>query len=219
MSSYNDNDCASANLVKAFSYACEMHKHQRRKADDTPYVNHPARVAEKLAQHGILRAEVLAAAILHDVVEDCATSIDIIEDKFGKKVAKIVADVTDDKTLPRGECKRDQVARIGKASDDSKLIKLSDKIDNISGLFDDAPPTWTMARIQGYFVWAYEVVKAASDANGARPLVEEFENMVVGKHFQVDGRRLACIPDFADYGGFDNYMQQYYSKICYETRK
>lgn len=215
---YLESDSAATNLVKAFAYACEKHKDQRRKADRTPYINHPARVADKLRQHRIHYGDVAVAAILHDVVEDTDATIAEIEELFGETVANIVAEVTDDKTLTRGECKRDQVERIGKASDAAKLIKICDKIDNCAGLFSNAPPKWSVARIQGYFWWADQVVDAASDAENATPLVEEFRNMVERKQFHLDGRRYPCLPHFSDDDDFDEYAEEYYSEICYEER-
>jgi len=65
----------------------------------------------------------IAAALLHDTVEDTETSLDEIEARFGAAVAAVVAEVTDDKNLPKAERKRLQVVKAAAKSDRAKLVK------------------------------------------------------------------------------------------------
>ena len=68
---------------------------------------------------------VLQAALLHDTVEDTDTTLDEIEEHFGKAVRDVVAEVTDDKNLPKAERKRLQVVNGPKKSPRAKLVKFS----------------------------------------------------------------------------------------------
>ncbi len=80
------------NVVKAFNFAEEKHSTQMRK-DGRPYIIHPVCVAEILEKQNF-NTDVICAALLHDVVEDCGVSILQIEEKFNKQIAKIVDAVT-----------------------------------------------------------------------------------------------------------------------------
>jgi (p)ppGpp synthase/HD superfamily hydrolase len=148
-------------FVRAASFAAMKHKEQRRKnASADPYINHPLAVANVLVECGILYTyeEVLIGAVLHDTVEDTNTTLDELEKLFGPYIAHLVAEVTDDKSLSKTERKRLQITHAKHASVSAKLIKLADKYDNLRGLLADAPKGWAPSRIQGYFLWAREVV-------------------------------------------------------------
>lgn len=77
---------------------------------------------------------VLQAALLHDTVEDTDTSPAELEAKFGPVVARIVREVTDDKSLPKQERKRQQVEHAPQCSHQAKLVKLADKLYNLRDL-------------------------------------------------------------------------------------
>lgn len=74
------------------------------------------------------------AALLHDTVEDTDTTPEELEAKFGPTVARIVQEVTDDKSLPKQERKRLQVAHAPHRSHQAKLVKLADKLYNLRDL-------------------------------------------------------------------------------------
>lgn len=74
------------------------------------------------------------AALLHDTIEDTDTSAAELEAKFGPVVARIVQEVTDDKSLPKQERKRQQVAHAPHCSHQAKLVKLADKLYNLRDL-------------------------------------------------------------------------------------
>ena len=154
-------------ILEAASFAAERHRHQRRKdADASPYINHPLTLADILAREGgVEDAKVIAAALLHDTVEDTETSIDELEARFGASVASIVAEVTDDKSLPKDERKRLQVAKASSKSADAKLVKLADKIANLRDLITSPPTDWPAARKAEYFVWAGQVVAGLRGTN------------------------------------------------------
>ena len=99
------------------------------------------------------------AAVLHDTVEDTETTFEEIEDQFGKEVRDIVADVTDDKSLPRLERKRLQIEHASHCSPKAKLVKLADKLYNLRDLDRVIPEGWTKERRQEYFQWSSQVVQ------------------------------------------------------------
>src|SRR5437764_12150731 len=98
-------------LLKALAFAAHKHRDQRRKdAEASPYINHPIALADVLVNEGgVTDIEVLCAALLHDTVEDTATTPEELEAAFGVHIARIVAEVTDDKLLPKSERKRLQI--------------------------------------------------------------------------------------------------------------
>ena len=151
---------ALTRLVAAVAFAAEKHRHQRRKdAEASPYINHPIALADVLANEGGVDDEVvLMAAILHDTVEDTETTGEELAGLFGAAVAGIVLEVTDDRTLPKGERKRRQVAHSPALSRRAKLVKLADKICNLRDIAARPPADWSAQRRRDYFRWAKAVV-------------------------------------------------------------
>ena len=147
-------------LLKALAFAAHKHRDQRRKdRAASPYINHPIALANVLAKEGrISDIDVLCAALLHDTVEDTATSFQELRRGFGRKIEGIVAEVTDDKTLSKARRKSLQVQHARHISAEAKLVKLADKICNIRDVARRPPATWDRARQREYFDWAKRVV-------------------------------------------------------------
>ncbi|MBC7804507.1 MAG: bifunctional (p)ppGpp synthetase/guanosine-3',5'-bis(diphosphate) 3'-pyrophosphohydrolase [Candidatus Parcubacteria bacterium] len=147
-------------LFRALSFAAHKHRDQRRKdADASPYINHPIALAEVLTREGgITDVEVLAAALLHDTIEDTATTLDELRENFGERVAGMVAEVTDDKDLPKADRKRLQIEHAAGISSGAKLVKLADKICNLRDVAERPPSRWDLQRRQEYFEWARQVI-------------------------------------------------------------
>ncbi|KAG5270176.1 hypothetical protein AALO_G00189630 [Alosa alosa] len=156
-------------LLETVNFAADKHRNQRRKDhEETPYINHPIGVARILSHEGgITDIVVLQAALLHDTVEDTDTTIDELESIFGPTVARIVQEVTDDKSLPKQERKRLQVEHAPHCSQQAKLVKLADKLYNLRDLNRCTPKGWTAERVQEYFEWAVKVVKGLRGTNSA----------------------------------------------------
>ncbi|KAK7912393.1 hypothetical protein WMY93_012604 [Mugilogobius chulae] len=156
-------------LLETVNFAAEKHRNQRRKdAAGTPYINHPIGVARILSHEaGVTDVCVLQAALLHDTVEDTDTTLDELQARFGPVVSGIVAEVTDDKSLPKAERKRLQVEHARHCSPRAKLVKLADKLYNLRDLETGAPQGWSEERVQQYFVWACDVVKGLRGTNAA----------------------------------------------------
>lgn len=100
----------------------------------------------------------MAAAWLHDTVEDCAVPAAEIGDRFGPEVAGIVAEVTDAKDLDKAARKRMQVVNAPKKSSGGALVKICDKISNIRAVADSPAGNWTVERQREYLRWSAEVV-------------------------------------------------------------
>jgi GTP diphosphokinase / guanosine-3',5'-bis(diphosphate) 3'-diphosphatase len=158
-------------LLKAFAFAAHKHRDQRRQDQAaSPYINHPIALADVLVNEGgVADVEVLCAALLHDTVEDTATTPEELQNTFGARIAGIVAEVTDDTQLPRAERKRLQVERAGGISREAKLVKLADKICNLRDMAERPPASWDLARRREYFDWAKRVVDGL---RGAHPVLE-----------------------------------------------
>lgn len=158
-------------LLKALSFAARKHKDQRRKdIDASPYINHPISLATILCNEGhVTDVEVIAAALLHDTVEDTDTTPQELEQEFGAAVRDIVMAVTDDKTLAPPLRKQLQISHARHASLQARLVKLADKISNVRDMVDAPPVSWSLARRQAYFDWAKAVV---DQLRGTHPALE-----------------------------------------------
>jgi guanosine-3',5'-bis(diphosphate) 3'-pyrophosphohydrolase len=156
-------------LVEAASFAAQRHTGHHRKGDtQEPYINHPLEVANLLANvGGIEDIDVLIAAILHDTVEDVGVKKEEIVERFGDRVAGIVMEVTDDKSLPKEERKRLQVEHAPHLSPEAKLVKLADKISNICDVTDSPPADWSKERRRHYVEWGEAVVAGLRGSNPA----------------------------------------------------
>lgn len=145
-------------VLKAAAYAAHQHRDQRRKdAEASPYINHPLAVANILADAGVRDQCVLAAALLHDTIEDTTTTADELRVTFGEEIAGIVLEVTDDKSLPKARRKELQVEHAPHLSEGAALVKLADKIANLTDILE-SPPPWPAERKAAYFAWAARVV-------------------------------------------------------------
>ena len=120
---------------EAYEFAREAHEGQERKGDGSPYINHPCEVARLLHHAGRDDQELLAAAFLHDVVEDTDTTLEEIEEAFGAGVHDLVDAMTEDKDVEpyeaRKEHHRDQVEAGGERA---VLIYAADKVANLRDL-------------------------------------------------------------------------------------
>ena len=154
-------------ILKAAHFSAQKHSTQRRKDEDaSPYINHPISVALAIAQiGGVDDPEILAAALLHDTLEDTETTPEELEAEFGKKVCDYVLDVTDDKTLPKDERKRRQIEHAKKISEGAALIKLGDKISNVTDVTNNPPADWDINRRKQYLDWAEKVIENCPKVN------------------------------------------------------
>jgi guanosine-3',5'-bis(diphosphate) 3'-pyrophosphohydrolase len=147
-------------LLKALAFAADKHRLQKRKdVDSSPYINHPISLANILCNEGhVTDIDVIAAALLHDTIEDTDTTPEELETAFSPAIRDIVMDVTDDKSLSKDVRKQLQVEHAAHASDQAKLVKLADKIANLRDVADSPPLEWSLDRRREYFDWGKQVV-------------------------------------------------------------
>jgi guanosine-3',5'-bis(diphosphate) 3'-pyrophosphohydrolase len=162
-------------VLDAARFAAEKHAQQRRKgAGAEPYVNHVIEVAQLVAG-AVAENDValIQAALLHDTIEDTDTTEQELRERFGPDVASLVAEMTDDKALPKAERKRLQIEHAPHISVRAQTIKLADKISNLRSMLTSPPANWDYERKTQYFLWARQVVDGLSSPNAA--LLAEFE--------------------------------------------
>jgi (p)ppGpp synthase/HD superfamily hydrolase len=158
---------AVVDLARALDFAARKHAHQRRKGEDKqPYVNHLADVARLVAQAtGGRDATVVVAALLHDTIEDTGTKRSELSRVFGSRVAAVVAEVTDDKRLPKQVRKRLQVEQAKHKSRRARIIKIADKTSNLRSLLTSPPVGWSAKRQLEYLEWSAQVVAGCRGVN------------------------------------------------------
>ena len=158
-------------VSQAYAFAAERHSGQRRKdAAASPYINHPIALADVLANEGrVLDVVVLSAAMLHDTIEDTATTADEIETLFGPRIAAVVVEVSDDRSLDKATRKLRQIEHAPHLSPEAKLVKLADKICNLRDILASPPVHWPLQRQQAYFDWSAQVI---AGVRGVHPQLE-----------------------------------------------
>ena len=157
-------------LTRAALVAAEAHAGQTRKGGAVPYVNHVIEVAHLVAHAGGT-PEMVAAALLHDVVEDSDATRDTVAAAFGPCIARLVDGMTDDpawESLPRPEKKRLQAEHMAHAPRAVRRIKIADQTSNVRDV-GRLPAGWAPGEARDYIAGAALVVDAC---RGADPTLE-----------------------------------------------
>jgi (p)ppGpp synthase/HD superfamily hydrolase len=119
---------------RAFEYARELHRDQRREVDAAPFIVHPLEVASLLHTTGHAE-QVVAAGLLHDSVEDTDAQIDDVASRFGSEVAELVRAMTEDPAIEsyaeRKAALRDRIRRFGP---DATAVYAADKVAKVREL-------------------------------------------------------------------------------------
>lgn len=165
------------NIIKdAREFAYKVHEGQVRKYNGRPYIEHPMRVALATALLSYATDTMIAAAWLHDVVEDCGTPIDEIAFLFGRDVAFLVKELTNTSKLDypgknRAFRKAKDREKLRTVSMEAESIKLIDRIDNLRDMADsgDADFMVVYARESELLLKAL----AGTDANLEQELLHE----------------------------------------------
>jgi len=146
-------------LLHVLAFAAWKHHRQPRKdADQSAYINHPIALACLLAGCGIKGRVTLAAALLHDTIEDTGATEQDLRAVFGIEITDTVREVTDDKSLKKADRKRLQIEHAARLSPRAKLVKLADKICNLRDVTYSPPVGWSLEQKRDYFDWAKAVV-------------------------------------------------------------
>lgn len=159
-------------LIDAVSFASEKHEGQKRKdAAATPYIIHPLQVCRNLWEIGGIRnANILIAALLHDTLEDTDTTEDEIARRFSPRIAEIVKEITEPN-------KEKQMQHAPYLSQDARLVKLADRLANITDL-SVPPPSWPEEKVKEYYGWGAKLLHALRGTNA--PLEKALETQLRG---------------------------------------
>jgi (p)ppGpp synthase/HD superfamily hydrolase len=125
---------ASEVVRNAYGLLLEQHADQRQKVNGRPYVEHPLLVATDVAAEGF-EAEMIAAALLHDVVEDSEMTVEQVRDRFGGRVADLVDVMTDTAEVADYERRKEiHRRRVAAAGPEAAAIFAADKLNNVRAL-------------------------------------------------------------------------------------
>lgn len=169
-------------IEKADQLAVRAHEGQTRKESGAPYIMHPRAVAETLKTHGF-RDEVIAAALVHDTVEDTSVTVEDVRRELGEEVARLVEPVTHDDSLSWEEKKQKYIDTVRAASDEVKAISVADKIHNaqsfISGYAEQGKDMWKyFNRGREKKLWFEEAMLKMLQETWRHPLVDEYAALV-----------------------------------------
>lgn len=169
MSDQHPSTTPVVRILAAAEFAAQKHAGQRRKgAAQEPYINHVIEVARLVAESGEQTdVELIMACLLHDTVEDTDATTEQLAAIFGSDVASLVAEVTDDKSLPKETRKALQVKNAPHKSPRAQTLKVADKISNLRSILVSPPAGWDLERRRQYFEWAKQVVDRLPTANPA----------------------------------------------------
>lgn len=175
-------------IQKALNLAADKHRRQMRKSSGLPYIVHPFSVAIVLSEY-INDEDVIAAGLLHDLIEDVdGYGYEDLKKEFGKKVADIVQGVSEDKDFDNGETDRETwqerkskyLKNLWNDSEESLLVCAADKIHNLRSMMmiygEQGNAMWSdfNAPVERQ-VWYYgEVIKILQEKLGGE-IVEELE--------------------------------------------
>jgi GTP pyrophosphokinase len=127
--------------LKAYMFAKEKHNGQTRFNNGEPYIIHPEAVVKILEKLNVDES-LIDAGFLHDTLEDTNTTYEEIEKEFGKKVADLVLELTNDEAQMNAKGKAEYLLdKMNRMSTEALTIKLADRLHNVSD-FDTAKPKW-----------------------------------------------------------------------------
>ena len=176
-------------IEEAIAFAALAHAGQRRKKTDLPFIWHPLAVGRLLQDEGFGEV-VVAAAVLHDTVEDTPVTLDEIRARFGSDVAAIVDGCTEPehKTREWEDRKRHTIEFMRTAPFEVRVVAAADKIDNLRAIVIDlgriGEQVWTrFKRGRDQQEWYYRNVAAAIRANGEAATIFDVLDFEVARVF------------------------------------
>lgn len=197
----SDDDTTSrltARFSEALAYTAELHRHQRRKGGEIPYVGHLLSVAGLVIEGDGTETQVIAA-LLHDAVEDQGRGGETLREitsRFGTDVARIVEECSDTDVIPKPPWrprKEAYIRHLETVSPEAILVSLADKLDNsraiLRDLRKDGPSLWdrfSTTDPQDH-LWYYRALLAAYEERGDSWLVAEFRLVVAEIAAEVEG--------------------------------
>ena len=175
-----------SNFNHAIEYAVNAHSGYTRKGTGQPYIVHPMEVAA-IVSTMTLDEDILAAAVLHDVVEDAGVSVNNIRQFFGPRVAELVACESEDKRpeLPKSETwrirKEETIEHLKKTDDIAvKMITLGDKLSNLRATYQSylkiGDEVWNQFNVKdkSMHCWYYSEILWAVEELKDFPVCQEY---------------------------------------------
>ena len=169
----------------AIELAAKAHRHQVRKGTDIPYVSHPYAVAMLVARAGCPE-EMIAAAVLHDTVEDTYITLRDIQERFGDKVAEIVEGCSEpERGASWEERKRHTLEYLRTAPWEVRVVACADKLHNLrtirEALEEQGESVWTrFKRGRQEQEWYYRGLAESLRGAPEVPFLREFEEEIEG---------------------------------------
>lgn len=167
-------------ISKALKFATDWHEGQFRRTSKLPYITHPIAVATYVRSYCPNGYEnlpnIIVAALLHDVVEDCKVSVVDIKREFGEDVGNMVHQLTSDKneTERKGKTEYLKIKMGGRRNmtDDTLIVKLCDRLDNVRDYAREEPIS---QRAREYFASTQKIL---GHVRQSRDLTTIHENII-----------------------------------------
>lgn len=169
-------------IERALRIAALAHKDQVRKEGDTPYIVHPVMVALDLKTRGF-SDDIVAAALVHDVLEDTDFPKDQLESELGNVVMEIVRAVTNDDSLSWEQKKLRYIETVRGGSEGAKAVATADKIHNAKSLLaahkQQGEALWSHFKAgKEKKIWFEKAMLEMLKETWENPLVSEYESLV-----------------------------------------
>lgn len=169
-------------VEKALRIMLEAHGQQVRKTDGSLYIIHPMMVAKKLARLDF-SDEVIAAAFIHDVLEDTDYPEKKLRQELGDKVVDIILPLTEDKSLDWEDRKQRYIQTVKNASPETKAVSIADKIHNLESIIatyqEMGDKIWTkFNRGKDKKLWFEQEMLKAFQESWDNPLITEYEKLL-----------------------------------------
>ncbi len=179
----------TALVDKAIVFATNAHQGTERRGKGYPYILHPLEAMAIVATIDN-DPDLLAAAVLHDTVEDTEVTLEELQREFGEHVADLVADETDVRTLPDGreltwqERKKRDMDNLAAASREVKIVAMGDKLSNMRAIARDyrrkGDEVWQMFHVKdkATHAWRYKGLRDAFRELSDTFAFQEFDRLV-----------------------------------------
>lgn len=165
-------------VIEAEKFAEVAHRGQTRKGSGRPYVIHPYRVSEYFGGEGEELARVVA--LLHDTLEDTATTYEDLVDFAGVDVAFRVAALSEDKSIKHSERKKAYLEILQVAPIESVNVAAADKIDNMKSMLEGGSVDWSLFSGKPVEIYSfYSMVSSIVRSRNCRfDLCEEYDRVL-----------------------------------------
>ncbi len=169
-------------VEKALRIMLVAHGQQKRKTDGSLYVIHPMMVAAKLAKLEF-PDEVVAAAMIHDVLEDTDYPEQKLRQELGDKVVDIILPLSEDKSLEWEDRKQKYIEAVKNASPETKAVSIADKIHNLENIIVThqtmGADIWTkFNRGKDKKMWFEQEMLKAFKSSWHHPMIAEYEKLI-----------------------------------------